>query len=161
MCPLQRAPSGASSLSQFPLLGLTFAQALSRPLSPDFTPPPPALTPPELGSPHAGQAQGRLPAPQRRTSSSASPPAPGFRLAPGPPPAPVPDARTLPASLAPAPVASAQPRSPATRRLPAGPARPTQAPHSQSAAATLRPEPGWGVGTSGCRAVWARRANAG
>ena len=77
MCPLQRAPSGASSLSQFPLLGLTFAQALSRPLSPDFTPPPPALTPPELGSPHAGQAQGRLPAPQRRTSSSAAHPLPG------------------------------------------------------------------------------------
>lgn len=71
---------------------------------------------------------GPFPAPPRRPPGSA-------HGGPGP----------LPAPLA----ASAPPRTPATRRLPAGPARPTQAPRSQSAAATLRPEPGWGLGPPG------------
>ncbi|XDA86050.1 hypothetical protein R6Z07F_015805 [Ovis aries] len=127
------------------------------------TPPPPVLAPPELGAPQEGRIQGRLPDPQRHTSGSRPvPPGPGFRLVPGPTPSSKQRPRPpFAAPVAPALAASAPPRAPATRRLPAGPARPTRAPHSQSAAATLRPEPGWGVGTSGCRSAWARRAIAG
>lgn len=96
-------------VSCWAISGHVSAQALFRPLSPHFTPPPLALEPPELGSSHAGRAQGRLPAAQRRTSSSArSRPLPGFRLSPAAP--------TTPARV-PGPD-SAQPRSP--RRSPPG-----------------------------------------
>lgn len=152
--PSQLCPWGASSISQFQLLGLTSAQALFRPLSPDFTSPPPALASPKLSSPLRKMSSGSAP-------SSA---APHFQLGPAPPhstplyftgslgsgspagPAPAPGPGPLPARLSWAPAASAPPHAPATRRLPAGPARPTQAPRSQSAAATLRPEPAGGLG---------------
>lgn len=172
--PSQLCPWRASSISQFPLLGLTSAQALFRPLSPDSTSPPPALAPPELSSPLRKMSSGSAPssaAPHFQLGPALLRPAPphstplhlACSLGSGSPagPAPAPGPGPLPARLAWAPTASAPPRAPATRRLPAGPARPTQAPRSQSAAATLRPEPGWGVGTSGCRSAWARRASAG
>lgn len=153
-------PWGGSS-SELPLVGLTSAQALFRPLSPDFTPPPAALAPPDLGSPHTGRVQGCLyaslrPFPTPSRPAPHVPAHPGFRLAPSP--APVPGAGHLPAQLAQVLAASAPapPRARATRQLPAGPARSTQAPRSQSAAATLRPERGWGVGTSGCRSARAK-----
>uniref|UniRef100_A0A4X1VB20 Protein disulfide-isomerase n=1 Tax=Sus scrofa TaxID=9823 RepID=A0A4X1VB20_PIG len=100
--PLQLAASGASSFSQFPILGLTSGRALFRSLSPEFAIPVSGSgTPPELCSPHAGRAQGRFLASLRPTPSSArSRPLPGFRLAPGPPGTPAPSPGPLPAQLA-------------------------------------------------------------
>ncbi|KAF5925492.1 hypothetical protein HPG69_001939 [Diceros bicornis minor] len=123
-CPVPsvhlNAPSGFSSSSQFPLPALPSAQALFRPLSPDFTPPPPALAPPVFGSPHARRAQGVLPTSQRPISSSAPPrPLPGFDSPrPSPTPGPGPSQPRSPPRPRPAlrPLGGYQPVPPARRR---------------------------------------------
>lgn len=89
--------------------------------------------PPHLTDPHFQLRPARsriLDRPRPRPSSRT--PTPGLNRGPG----------TLPGLLAPALASSAPPLVPATRQLPAGPARPTQEPRSQSAAATMRPERG-------------------
>lgn len=120
----QLCPSGAASIFQFPLLGLTSAKALFRPLSPAFTspsPPPPPLWRPQNSA---------LPRKDELTVGSQ-------RL--GAPPLARP--RPTPSPSAPPHSTSLAPWVPARRRAQPQPQPPTQDPSQPGLPGRLPPRP--------------------